>query len=159
MCRLLAAGGFHFKDDTPEQTAGYREQNREGLMIYKEHMSTHYHQLEAKYHHKIPPLEYRVSHFSEIKSEFANIQIDSNLVDNASDMIDMNAPEDVELYHLVLYYATFGTCLINNTIAPIIDRKMYGQVHLSNEEIQKQLEDQIQSVSADSYAYLQQKFR
>ena len=159
MCRLLAAGGFHFKDDTPEQTAGYREQNREGLMIYKEHMSTHYHQLEAKYHHKIPPLEYRVSHFSEIKSEFANIQIDSNLVDNASDMIDMNAPEDVELYHLVLYYATFGTCLINNTIAPIIDRKMYGQVHLSNEEIQKQLEGQIQSVSADSYAYLQQKFR
>lgn len=118
MCRQLSAGALELDNATPEEIAAYREENVKGLLTYKQYMREHYEMLEERFHHKVPSLEYIVEHYDEMKRLFANVQVDTNLVNHSRDMIDLRKEEDARLYHLVqTYNAIAGYVLCMGPVA------------------------------------------
>ena len=116
MCRQLSAGYMQKETATPEEIEQYRAENVQGLLTYKEHMSEHYEMLERRFHHQVPPVEYVQEHYDEVRNLFANIQVDTNLVQHSRDMIDLTNPADLRLYHLVMVYNAIGLYILNLTM-------------------------------------------
>lgn len=108
MCMQLSAGALEQDAAEPEKTAQYYKENMQGLQTYKQHLSQHYEMLEERFHHRLPSTEYIIEHREELERWFADVQVNTLVVEKMSDLLDLTKPEDQRLYHLVNVYNSMG---------------------------------------------------
>lgn len=112
MCAQLSAGALAEDAAVPERMEYYQEENRKGLLTYRQGISRHYEMLEETFQHRLPSLEYIEEHRMQLEQWFANVQADVRMVDRMRDLIDLTKPEDLRLYHLVHVYASIGSYIL-----------------------------------------------
>ncbi len=153
MCENLAAGSLEITEkSTKEEIKKYRERNITGLITYKKHMYEHYKALENKYKHNFPTTEYILSHYEEIEKDFANVQVDADLVEHVpKEVLNKEKKEDLDAYHLVLFYNRFGGAILNFIKANIING------NYSDRECREQMKNFIRDERA-SYEYVNRNF-
>lgn len=109
MCARMSAGMFEKDSDKPERLAYYREENRKGLLTYKQRIAQHYEMLEEKFHHRMPSLEYIEQNKEQLAQWFSHAVVDAAVVDKMRDVVDLTDPADCRLYHQVHYYIAVST--------------------------------------------------
>lgn len=148
MCVQLSAGRLEADNQEPARLEAYYAENMQGLLTYKQHMSEHYEMLEARFHHRLPSAEYIMEHSEELNRLFANIQVDTGIVENFRDMLDLTKPEDLRLFHLVQWYNALGGYVTGIGISASLAMPKYQDaVEISKAPMEK---------AKDSLAYLSQ---
>ena len=143
MCKQLSAGALRRDADDPERKAAYLEENRKGLATYKVHMREHYEMLEERFHHKIPSIEYIEEHYDEIQQLFANVQVDSHLVELEPGFLDLTKEEDVRLYHLVMTYNAIAGVACTFSVPAAMSNADYKETYNGLHSVMRRAQDSI----------------
>ncbi len=152
MCRKLAAGALAGQTATPQELAAYREENLQGLAEYKELMKLQYEELENRFHHTPPSVEYIIEHSAELNHIFANVQVDNNLVLHSNEIIDIHNEEDMKLLHLVQVYHAMGSYI---NLVYTFNCHMGSDYQTSHEMAAKMMEKEVKY----SFEYLDREER
>lgn len=107
----LSAGAFLDEHSTKAEVEEARKANLSGLRTYYEGIKAHYNYLEDKYGYQIFSTAYCIEHEDEINQDFANVQVDNNLVVSDKLCLDMENDSDARLYHQVVLFNGLGGTL------------------------------------------------
>lgn len=94
---------------TPEEIEAFREENVQGLLIYKERLIEHTRYLQELYHDKLPSIEFYREHGMELKNANELSQLNSNMVLGSREVLDLTQPEDQKLFYDVLVTCEIGS--------------------------------------------------
>ena len=119
MLRDLSAGAFFDKDTPEEEVKQAREINERGMRKYFDRIMMHYEHLEQKYGYTYPDVGWVMLHRAEIHEDFANLQVDDNLVNFDRTVLKANNYRDQRLKELVFFYHDFGGFLDGNYFSMI----------------------------------------
>ena len=109
----MSAGAFLDETAAPEEVQEAREKNKQGLRTYYDHMVPHYEMLEKKYGHELPDLMWVVQNYDEFLKDFANPQVDNNLVTHDTDVLNREDEKDLRAISLVQFYNSYcGAILV-----------------------------------------------
>ncbi|MBR5421464.1 MAG: hypothetical protein IK115_09980 [Lachnospiraceae bacterium] len=149
MLRDLSAGAFLERDkaeNAKEKEARWKEvnaarkQNKKGLRTYYDTVRRHYEQMEKKYGYELGDPSWLMLHWNELVKDFANTQVDNNLVDHDREVLEVTATQkpgdpqdtitdgddqDVRLVHLIRFYNYYnGACQM---IYSFFQKRLYGE--------------------------------
>ncbi|MCR5053434.1 MAG: hypothetical protein K6A69_01155 [Lachnospiraceae bacterium] len=111
MLANLSAGAFLDETATEEEINAAKEKNKTGLRIYYDEIEKYYEGLEEKYGYIIPDTAWIVEHYEEIQKDFANIQVDTLLIDKEREVLREDDPRDLRLINLVSYMNSLSMVL------------------------------------------------
>ncbi|MBR3305748.1 MAG: hypothetical protein IKI75_00675 [Lachnospiraceae bacterium] len=112
MLKDLSAGAFP-QQMTEEEKKAAKEQNLRGLRTYYDNVRGHYEALEKKYGYELPDMPWLIMHLDEVVADFANVQVDNDLVDHDPGVLKDENAQDLRLKHLIRFYNTFGGAITN----------------------------------------------
>ncbi|MCR5626613.1 MAG: hypothetical protein K6F99_04790 [Lachnospiraceae bacterium] len=104
MLDKLSSGTFETVNATPEQLKKFRQDNLEGLTMYRDAIAQEYERLFLKYGPDIyDDRAYLIENYQNIREDCVNLQVDKGLMENEN-FCDKNTAAGKRLYALVIYF-------------------------------------------------------
>ena len=108
MLKDLSEGAFYDEHTPKEKITEAREINERGMRKYFDRIMKHYEYLEQKYGYTYPDVGWVMLHREELSEDFANLQVDDNLVNFDRTVLKADSYQDQRLKELVFFYHDFG---------------------------------------------------
>ncbi len=120
-----------------------QEKNARGFAVYKRVIKAQYEMMIRKYGNSMQnmTLEDILAHYDELRKDFANVQVDNNIISKIPDFVDMNDPEDALLANRQLFFNAIGMIVTSGFLSSL--ENMTGK-----DVLMEQLQNRWETVAA-----------